>query len=313
MMITSAHAPHAGSCSTSAATATSATRAVASSAGCSGSRRAASATMPPAARPSTAQSPKLPGLLIGFSFRPPAAEDGAHGRGENCEVEAEPPGADVGQVEAQAAVEVALGALENLPQASDAGGRGQALGLPELVIAQPEGGRAGADPAHLAAPDIPDLRQLVEAGAAQQPPDAGNARIAADLEVGPGQLVQMLELFFERGGIDDHGAQLPHAEALAVLAHAGLAVEGRPGRLQAHGGGGERDQDRRGGAEQEAEGEIEGAFEAALGGRELALPAADHAAAAQAGGSTPARIDGRGLGGGRGAGLEGGHQACSIK
>ena len=50
--------------------------------------------------------------------------------------------------------------------------------------------RARADDAHVAAQDVDELRQLVEAEAAQQPPHPGDARIGPQLEH---RLVQLLE------------------------------------------------------------------------------------------------------------------------
>src|SRR4051794_15293545 len=92
--------------------------------------------------------------------------------------------------------------------------------------------RPRADHGHLAADDVPELRQLVERELAQHPPDARDPRVAAvDREAGADLL-----------RADDHRPQLQQLEVDAVLADAHLLVEDRPAVLELHRerGGGEQ-------------------------------------------------------------------------
>ena len=74
---------------------------------------------------------------------------------------------------------------------------------------------ARPDQGHLALEDVPELRQLVEGGAAQQRPDAGGARVVTLRETRAG----------DRLRVRDHGPELHDQKWLAVQAHAQLAVE----------------------------------------------------------------------------------------
>ena len=100
--------------------------------------------------------------------------------------------------------------------------------------------RSGTDEAHVADEHVPELRQLVDRGAAQEPPDPRDAGVAAVDRV-PRALALRA---------DDHRAQLQHRERAAGDADALLAEEHRAPVLEPHGerGGG---QDRR--AERQAD------------------------------------------------------------
>ena len=63
-----------------------------------------------------------------------------------------------------------------------------------------------ADQAHVAHQDVEELRQLVQASAAEKGPETGAARVVFLSPDGPGLLL----------GIDAHAAELEHAECLAV-------------------------------------------------------------------------------------------------
>ena len=76
--------------------------------------------------------------------------------------------------------------------------------------------RARADDAHVAAQDVDELRQLVEAEAAQQPPDPGDPRIGAQLEHRLGQVLEHHDIGERPLGVGDHRAQLVHAEGDAA-------------------------------------------------------------------------------------------------
>ena len=77
--------------------------------------------------------------------------------------------------------------------------------------------RARPDKAHVAAEDVPELRQLVHRRRAHEPPDARHARI----------VFSGLNRARARFGIDDHRAELQRVEAAAALADALLREEHR--------------------------------------------------------------------------------------
>ena len=97
---------------------------------------------------------------------------------------------------------------------------------------------ARADEGHVAADDIPQLRQLVERGAAQEAADRGAPVDALDTAGGAA-------VNGDEAGVvgDAHRAELEHLEDLAVLADAALAEEDGTARAAAHGER-ERDQQR---------------------------------------------------------------------
>ncbi len=76
-------------------------------------------------------------------------------------------------------------------------------------------GRPRADHRHVAANDVPELGQLVDADPAQEAPGLGDPAVALVDRV-PGSLLL---------GADDHRAQLQQLEVDAVLADAHLPVE----------------------------------------------------------------------------------------
>jgi hypothetical protein len=69
---------------------------------------------------------------------------------------------------------------------------------------------------HVAAQHVPQLRQLVQAGAAQDLADTGDAVIGGDIP----RVVAV--------GVDPHGAELQQLERMAVLADPDLAEQHRP-------------------------------------------------------------------------------------
>ncbi len=75
--------------------------------------------------------------------------------------------------------------------------------------------RTRADDAHLAAQDVDQLRQLVEAEPAQEAPDPGDARVVGELEHRVAQVIEpdhVREAFL---GVGDHRAELVHLERVA--------------------------------------------------------------------------------------------------
>ena len=115
-------------------------------------------------------------------------------------------------------------------------------------VLHPQGPRA--DEAHLAAEDVPELGELVQAGAAQ---GAAQGREA----LGIGQQVPL--------GIAGarHGAELEHSEGLAVQAGAHLAEEDGGAEPGAHEQGDQAHEGREADERRDGEGEIQEAFAAA--------------------------------------------------
>ena len=101
--------------------------------------------------------------------------------------------------------------------------------------------RPRPDQAHLAAHDVPELRQLVDRGAAKDPADARDPAVAR-VDGVAGTLVL---------GVDDHRAELEQLEVLAVLADTGLAEEDGAAVL-------DLDRDRGGSEHRARDGEPEG-------------------------------------------------------
>src|SRR5215212_7679437 len=137
------------------------------------------ATISALPRTRCADSPPLWGVRLArlVSVGAAAGEDRHRGAEEDLEVEAERPGADVVEVEADHVVEGDLAAAADLPEAGDPGHRPQPPVLPVLVLVDLGGDRrARADQAHLAPEDVQQLGQLVDAGAADDPPDASDPR-----------------------------------------------------------------------------------------------------------------------------------------
>jgi hypothetical protein len=112
--------------------------------------------------------------------------------------------------------------------------------------------RPRADAAHLAADDVPELRQLVERELPQQPPAARDARVP----------VVHREAGAHRLGPDDHRAQLEELEVGAVAADAGLPVEDRPAVLQLDREGREGEERRREEQRAAGQGDVRGAVHA---------------------------------------------------
>ena len=80
--------------------------------------------------------------------------------------------------------------------------------------------RARPDQGHLAAQHVDQLRQLVQAGAAQPASDRGDPRVVG------------ARLHEPRAGVVAHGAELQQLEHIVVEALARLAEQGGTGRVQ---------------------------------------------------------------------------------
>ena len=94
--------------------------------------------------------------------------------------------------------------------------------------------RTRADERHLSRNDVEQLRQLVQAAAAQEAAGPGHSRVVARGLRAAGLILQ----------IHPHGAELDHAEHRAVASGAALQEQGWAWRVQAHEDG-DAEQERR--------------------------------------------------------------------
>src|SRR4029079_16079640 len=152
---------------------------------------------------------------------------------QDREVEAQAPAVDVLEVESHPLLEGQVVAPTDLPQAGEARSDAQtaaegtvkALGLPDRK-------RPRTHEAHVAEQDVEELRQLVEAGAAQEPAESRDPRVVVDLETGAVHLGQGEELVALLLRADTHGAELQHAEGSPVEPAPLLGEQHRAARSQ---------------------------------------------------------------------------------
>ena len=116
------------------------------------------------------------------STRPLAPQDDEKRTYQDLHVLAQAVVLDVLALDGQALLEVELAASVDLHGARDPGPHleAKALRLP-VALHQPDLLGARADEAHVAPEDVEQLRELVEARASQEAPDARDARIVAQL------------------------------------------------------------------------------------------------------------------------------------
>ncbi len=122
------------------------------------------------------------------------------------------------------------GAAADLPEARDAGLDHEpavhVVGVPRDLAGE-RGARA--DERHRPAEHVEQLRQLVEAVAAQEPADAGHPRVGGHLEQHlVAGVAPRLEIGQQLLGVVDHRAELEQPELAAVQADAHLAEQHRP-------------------------------------------------------------------------------------
>src|SRR5215475_10319498 len=171
-------------------------------------------------------------------------EDAADRHGDDLDVEPEGPPLDVLDVVLDACLQRCIAAEPvHLRPPRDAGLDlvAEHVARHGLAEAFHEHGALGARPhhAHLPAQHVHELRQLVEAESAEEGPDGS----AAGVPAGRPHRARLALC------VHPHGAQLEHAEALAVEPHTLLTVEHGAGRGQLDGGG-EHEEQRREDAEQ---------------------------------------------------------------
>ena len=102
---------------------------------------------------------------------------------------------------------------------------------PQILV---EHQRPRPDEAHLAPHDVPQLRQLIQRAAPQQPPDPRHTRILSDLEQPLLRLVAIPQRVLQRIRVRDHRAELQHPETLAMTPDTLLREEHRPTILELH-------------------------------------------------------------------------------
>src|ERR687887_168829 len=157
-----------------------------------------------------------------FTFVGPG-DEGERGAEEDLQVDPGRAVLDVPDVELDAFVPRQLRAAVYLGPAGEAGLDVEPAALPGRVLLHLVAKRGPrADEAHVAADDVPELRQLVEREAAEEAARPGDAGVAAvDGEAGALAL-----------GADDHRPQLEQVEVSALVADAALAVEDRAAVLE---------------------------------------------------------------------------------
>lgn len=157
------------------------------------------------------------------------------GFGEDVDIQPDRPVHDVVVVEGGALGKGGLVAPGDLPQAGHAGQHALVVfegGAVDFGLVEHD--RARTHQAHFAGEHVPQLGQLVNGEAAQQPADGGDAGVAAQFLVAI-PFFAHVRVVFEEGlehlvGVDVHGAEFQHLDHAPVFAEAGLAVEDRPGR-----------------------------------------------------------------------------------
>src|SRR5689334_16932699 len=83
--------------------------------------------------------------------------------------------------------------------------------------------RSRADEGHVAPEHIPELRQLVETGPAEEASRSRHPRIVCELEGGSGDLGMRQQVGQLGLGVGDHGPELEELETSTVKANALLA------------------------------------------------------------------------------------------
>src|SRR5260370_26869664 len=105
--------------------------------------------------------------------------------------------------------------------------------LPRLVFRHlRRNGWTRDDDAHLAAENVDELRELVNAELANEATDACYSRVARHLEDRPGLLVVRHQLGLELLSVGNHRAKLEHVKLLPMLTNAQLPEKNRAARSQ---------------------------------------------------------------------------------
>src|SRR3954447_1803958 len=189
--------------------------------------------MKPAPPVTTTRCPETFNLFLpSVSVRPPREEDGGEGAEQKARVLPQRPVRDVQVVELHHLLERDARPPEDLPRSGEARREVEPALAPavDLLLELRRHG-PGADQAHVALQDVPELRQLVDARAPQQIPGARDARIV--LEQQPRRvLAERPQLLHEVVRVHDHRPELVQAEAASAAADAHLREEDGPGRVE---------------------------------------------------------------------------------
>src|SRR3954452_19881822 len=169
----------------------------------------------------------LPVPLVGA----PRQEDGGEGPDEEARVLPQRPVGHVQVVELHHLLEGDARPAEHLPRAGEARRQVEPPLAPAVdLLLELRRHRPRAHQAHVALQDVPQLRQLVQARATQQPPDARDARVV--LEVEPRRiLAEGAQLLGERVRVLHHGPEREQAQAARQPADAPRRVEHRAAGL----------------------------------------------------------------------------------
>lgn len=160
-----------------------------------------------------------------LSIRSFSRENYGDGLEEVHEVHPDGPVADVPGVHGDALFVRDVAAAAGLPHAGDAG-QDHAVLAEVVAVALDLGCDDGArtDEAHVAADDVPELRQLVEAGLPEEGTELGDARVVLELEVRlplPARGRILLQVSLEGFlCIGHHRLEFIAGEQLAILADA---------------------------------------------------------------------------------------------
>src|SRR5208283_216563 len=135
---------------------------------------------------------------------------------EDAQVQKQTPVLDVGEIKVHVEFERRTPARGNLPKTGDAGFYVKAPVVLKFVLADlGDGMRPRPNQAHLPAQHIPELREFVEAVAAEDVADASDSGVVVDFEDRALQLVAGAQIFLEVFGVGHHGAKLVAAERTA--------------------------------------------------------------------------------------------------
>src|SRR5664280_218808 len=149
---------------------------------------------------------------------PAPRHDRRHRHQHNAQVAEDRHVLDVLALECQALVEVQGAATVDLHRAGQPGldrKPEEVLGI--VALDQVELLRTRPDQAHVALEHVPQLRDLVEARAAQEAAYTRDAGIVLDLEHRLGELVEGNDLLQVMLGVGDHRAELAYAERSLVV------------------------------------------------------------------------------------------------
>src|SRR5262249_33044871 len=141
---------------------------------------------------------------------------------QNLEVQPERPFVNVLQIQLHPLLERNVAATTHLPQTGDARLHAESPALPvfteAFIVPHRQGPRTYQT--HVSDEDVEELRQFVDAGAAQELSDRRDARIILDLEDRSADFVQMLDLLHLLFRIDHHRPEFEDFEPALVQSQA---------------------------------------------------------------------------------------------